>query len=148
MFFVCNNFALLSYGVIIDIWYIWGHLLTAPLKPPRHVRIVDVRATNVSVAWLPPDEASIISNVLGYKVCRVDGMLTLYGHVKTQCNDHYTAIRWLVHWLLMGGLLHKVQWGGVWVGCSSAQSPPRCTKCNSPPINGQCANFILSDVAL
>jgi len=53
------------------------------LKPPRHVRIVDVRATNVSVAWLPPDEASIISNVLGYKVCRVDGMLTLYGHVKT-----------------------------------------------------------------
>jgi len=28
-----------------------------------------------------------------------------------------------------------------------AQSPPRCTKCNSPPINGQCTNFILFDVA-
>ena len=27
--------------------------------------------------------------------------------------------------------------------------PPRCTKCNSPPINGQCTNnFILFDVAL
>ena len=24
-----------------------------------------------------------------------------------------------------------------------AQSPPRSTKCNSPPINGQCTNFIL-----
>jgi len=26
--------------------------------------------------------------------------------------------------------------------------PPRCTKCNSPPINGQCTNFILFDVAI
>ena len=22
----------------------------------------------------------------------------------------------------------------------AAQAPPRCTKCNSPPINGQCTN--------
>ena len=29
-----------------------------------------------------------------------------------------------------------------------AQSPPRCTKCSSQPINGQCTNFILFDVAL
>ena len=29
-----------------------------------------------------------------------------------------------------------------------AQSPPRCTKCNTQPINGQCTNFILFDVAL
>jgi len=36
---------------------------------------------------------------------------------------------------------------GVWAGCSPAQSPHRCTKCNSPPINGQCTNFILFDVA-
>ena len=33
-------------------------------------------------------------------------------------------------------------------GLQPAQSPPRCTKCNSPPINGQCTNFILFDVAL
>ena len=27
--------------------------------------------------------------------------------------------------------------------------PPRCTKCNSPPINGQCTNFaLLVDVPL
>jgi len=37
----------------------------------------------------------------------------------------------------MGGLLHLVQRGGAWAGCGPAQSPPRCTKCNSPPINGQ-----------
>jgi len=47
-----------------------------------------------------------------------------------------------------------------WVGCyiwyseegprraASPLSLPRCTKCNSPPINGQCTNFILFDVAL
>ena len=56
----------------------------------------------------------------------------------------------LVHWPLMGGLLHLVQRGGTWARCGPAQSPPRCTKCNSPrqPINGQCTNFILFDVAL
>ena len=45
----------------------------------------------------------------------------------------------------MGGLLHLVQRGGDWTG---GESPPRCTKCNSPAINGQCANFILFDKAL
>ena len=48
----------------------------------------------------------------------------------------------LVHWPLMGGLLHLVQLGWAWAGCGPAQSPPRCTKRYSPPINGQCTNFI------
>jgi len=46
----------------------------------------------------------------------------------------------LVHWLLMGGLLHLVQQGGAWAGWGPAQAPPRCTKCNSSPISGQCTN--------
>jgi len=41
-----------------------------------------------------------------------------------------------------------VQRGGACTGCDSAQSPPRCTKCNSPLIYGQCTNFISFDVAL
>jgi len=49
---------------------------------------------------------------------------------------------------LMGGLLHSVQRGGDWAGPQPAQAPPRCTKCNSPLINGQCTNFVLFDVAL
>jgi len=49
---------------------------------------------------------------------------------------------------LMGGLLHLVQRGGDWAWPQPAQAPPRCTKCNSPPINGQCTNFVLFDVAL
>ena len=40
----------------------------------------------------------------------------------------------------MGGLLHLVQRGADWVGPQPAQAPLRCTKCNSPPINGQCTN--------
>ena len=34
------------------------------------------------------------------------------------------------------------------MGCGPVQYPPRCTKCNSPHINGQCTNFILFDMAL
>ena len=46
----------------------------------------------------------------------------------------------LVHWpLIMGGLLHLVQRGG-----DQAQPPPRCTKCNSPPIYGQCTNHCIA----
>jgi len=41
-----------------------------------------------------------------------------------------------------------VQRAGAWAGCGPTLSRPRCTKCNSPPINGQCTNFILFDVAL
>jgi len=45
------------------------------------------------------------------------------------------------HWLLMGGLLYMVQQGGDWVRRTQpAQVSPRCTKYNSPPINGQCTN--------
>jgi len=59
-----------------------------------------------------------------------------------------TVIQCLVHWPLMGGLLHLVQQGGPWVGCGPAHSLPRCTKFNSPPINGQCTNFILFNVTI
>ena len=31
----------------------------------------------------------------------------------------------------MGELLHLLQRGGAWAGCGPAQSPPRCTKCNT-----------------
>jgi len=51
-------------------------------------------------------------------------------------------------WPLMGGLLHLVQRGGAWAGLQPAQAPPRCTKCNSPPINGQCTKVILFYVTL
>ena len=57
--------------------------------------------------------------------------------------DHYT-----VHWPLMGGLLHLVQRRWAWAGCGPAQAHLRCTKCNSRPINGQCTNFILFNVAV
>ena len=33
-------------------------------------------------------------------------------------------------------------------GPAGTPSPPRCTECNSAPINGQCINFILFDMAV
>ena len=61
------------------------------------------------------------------------------GTLKPQSNGPVYRIWWLVHWPLMGGLLHLVQRGGDWAGPHPAQSPPRCPKCT---------NFILFDVAL
>jgi len=48
----------------------------------------------------------------------------------------------------MGGLLYLVQRGKDWAGPQPAQAHPRYAKCNSPPINSQCTNFVLFDVAL
>jgi len=48
-----------------------------------------------------------------------------------------------VPWPLMAGLSHLVQRWGDWAGWGPAQSPHRCTKCNSAPINGQCTVTVL-----
>ena len=62
-----------------------------------------------------------------------------------ECKSNYSA-KWnntkLVRWPLVGGLLHLVQREGDWVGLQTAEAeaPFRCSKCNSPLINGQCTN--------
>jgi len=80
--------------------------------------------------------------------CVSHALNPLIAALKLQSNDHHIAIQRLVRWPLMGGLLHLVQRGGDWAGPQPTQDPPRCTKCNSPPINGQCTNFVLFDVGL
>jgi len=57
------------------------------------------------------------------------------------CNTTSNNIK-LVHWSLMDGLLHLVQQRGDWAGLQPSQAPHRCTKCNSPSINGQCTNAV------
>jgi len=47
----------------------------------------------------------------------------------------------LVHWPLMGGLLHLVQRKEDWAGPQHAQAPSRC---NNPPISGQCKNHSIA----
>jgi len=61
----------------------------------------------------------------------------------SDCRCNYSATSndmKLVHWPSIGGLLHLLQRGGDWAGPQPAQAFSRCTKCNSPPINGQCTN--------
>jgi len=68
----------------------------------------------------------------------------LMGTLKPQSNGSLyssTAIGTLaVGWAVTFGIARR--------GLGPAQSPPRCTKCNSPPINGQCTNFVLFDVVV
>ena len=59
---------------------------------------------------------------------------------RSRCREQLLNNMKSVHWPLIVGLLHLVQRGGDWAGPQPAQDPPRCTKCNSPPINGQCTN--------
>jgi len=63
----------------------------------------------------------------------------LIATLNRRLTDHNIALQWLVHWPLMGGLLHLVQEG---TGRAAARPVP-----SSPPINGQCTNFVLFDVA-
>jgi len=55
---------------------------------------------------------------------------------------------WAVYLVQRGGAWAGPQRGGAFAGWGPAQSPPRCTKCNSPPTNGQLTNFILWSVLL
>jgi len=60
-----------------------------------------------------------------------------HSRLTPKCKFNYIATlnnMKLVHWPLMGVLLHLVQPGWDWAGLQPAQAPPRCTKCNSTPI--------------
>jgi len=75
--------------------------------------------------------------------------LPFNGHIKTAeqriIMHQYTVIGILAY----SGLLNLVQRrAGMGGHGGPVQSPPRCTKCNSPPIYGRCTNFTLFDVAL
>ena len=61
----------------------------------------------------------------------------------TQCTVTSNNMK-LVHWPLMGGLLHLVQRGGDWAWPQPTQAPPRCAKCSSPPMSGQCTNHCIA----
>ena len=62
--------------------------------------------------------------------------------------DTYDEMTFRERYRLSKSVMKCLMRGGDWAGCGPAQSPPRCTKCNSPPIIGQCTTFILFDVAL
>jgi len=70
------------------------------------------------------------------------------GTLKTAATDHYTTIRILVHWPLMGGLLHLVQRGGparAAVPSSYVLAVPNVT---AHPSTASVPTSLLFDVAL
>jgi len=81
------------------------------------------------------------TTVSGYEINELSIIRYVLNH--SECKGNYSATSnniKLVHWPMMGGLLHLVERGGDWAGPQPCQAPPRCTKCNSPPINGQCTS--------
>ena len=67
-----------------------------------------------------------------------------------ECKGNYGATSSsikLVHWPLMGDCYIWYSEEGT-AGPQPAQAPPRCTKRNSPPVNGQCTNHCIYDPML
>jgi len=82
------------------------------------------------VLLLAADPTSLMLCAICYRQLNVTNFrLTFNGYIKTA----------LVHWSLVGGLLNLVQRGGTWA---------LRLFYNSPPISGQCTNFILFNTAL
>ena len=63
-----------------------------------------------------------------YILCAINYVNRLMATLKPQSNGYSNTV---IGTLLVGGLLHLVQRGGAWAGCGPAQTPHRCTKCNS-----------------
>jgi len=83
-----------------------------------------IHSNDIDYMFVDPSQSAIAFN-------------PLMGTLKPQSNGHSAAIWSLVHRLLVCRLKHLVQQGGAGTSCCPAQSSPRCTKFNSPPINGR-----------
>jgi len=59
------------------------------------------------------------------------------------CNSTVIGTMAVDGWTATSGIARRAL-----AGCGPAQSRSRCTKCNSPSINGHCTNFVLFDMAL
>jgi len=107
----------------------------APLKksPNCASQIGRIRGFSILTPYSKPSTASSDSGLLATWTQRSEWLtLTIYSATSNNMK--------LLHWPLMGGPLHLVQWTVDWVGPQPTQAPPHCTKYNSPPINGQCTN--------
>jgi len=72
-------------------------------------------------------------------------------HQNCRATDHYysntvTGTLAVDGWAI--SLVYSLEGPGRAAAPSSPLFGPRCTKCNSPPINGQCVNFILLHVPI
>ena len=112
-------------------------------------RRADGHRTTTQVARLQPGHHSRAAKIIRAQIFVI--LNPLIATLKPQSNrPSYIAIQRLVHWPLMSAGLQGcyISRGGDWSGPQPAQALPRCTKCRSPPINDQCTNIVLFDVAL
>ena len=128
--FKAGNFIYSGFNLPLYVHLILYSLTPFLLPPPRRLRF----CLGLSACWF-----------VCLSVCRRNST-TCYEYSwhfnPLECRGNYSATSNNMNfvWPLMSGLLHLVQQGEDWAGPQPAQAPPRCTKCNSPPINGQCTN--------
>jgi len=88
---------------------------------------------------LPPGATDLVAPLVSDTALQQD---MTFSFNLSECKGNYSATSKAGALALMGGLLHLIQRGGTgdWAGSPPAQAPPHCTKCNSPPMNGQYTN--------
>jgi len=77
-------------------------------------------------------------------------LIPLWVHWNRRATDHYTTIRWLVHWPLMGGLLYLPQREGlevrvdVYHGTAPVYMTDMCSRCSDDRLRSSARrNFLV-----
>ena len=89
-----------------------------PTVGMEHYAEVDIANSVAAFRSFPRRPLGRYSAFKCWKIC--SNINPLMGILNRRVTDHYTTIWRMVHWPLMGGLLHLVQRGGAWVGCGPA----------------------------
>jgi len=106
-------------------------------------------STDLSADTRPPFNLSLLLPRTTYNP--QTKQITLKSYVLTSNETHNLTANPLMGTLKQhsnGPLYSNTVIGTLAVMGGLLQSPPCCTQYNSPPINGQCTNFILFDVTL
>jgi len=106
------------------LWTVWSMSKRRPITVT--VRVITIVHTHVTVL------KAVETTYVTVSITSINPLESRGSYSATSNNMK------LVHWPLMGRLLHLVQ-------PQPAQSPPRSTKCNSPPIDGECTNHRINN---
>ena len=82
-----------------------------------NVFTLSLRVRSCGGRLLPSSVISPVSSLNFADVYIVNHLMSI---LNRRATNHHIAIQWLVHWPLMGGLLHLVPWWGAW----AAGAPP------------------------
>ena len=98
------------------------------------------KAAQKKVDWLCASKyPKVVGTLCPMLFCSCSALTSCFNPVMGTGNYSATSNNTkLVHWLLMGGVLHLVQGGGSWAGPLPAQAPPRWVWVSNTRVQNVC----------